>query len=72
MKKGRSRLHRGRAENAKGREILSEEEKARRDEKERKAAAEVFIFLVVRIWLELIDLESSSARRTCAETVSVL
>lgn len=54
---------------AKGREILSPEEKAKKDEKARKAAAEVSDSQFPR-WFQSVHVaitESSSSRRTCAE-----
>lgn len=55
---------------AKGREILSEEEKAKKEEKDRAKAAEVRVPAFARarrIW-KLIYLESGGARREGAET----
>jgi hypothetical protein len=52
---------------AKGREILSPEEKARREEKQRKIAAEVCYTLFLNN-TSLIISESGSARRTSAKT----
>jgi DnaJ-class molecular chaperone len=56
-----------RPRDAKGRPILSPEEKAKKDEKERKVAAEVRMRPLSRILRELTWTESGCARRTCSE-----